>query len=104
MSLQGPILIVAGRPAGVLSQAFTDAGAAPVIEASWAGAITAMAEARPAAIVISEPDCDDPEAAAALSRLVLEAAPYTPAIIRVREDGVPAVSNALPISDDTPVE
>jgi GGDEF domain-containing protein len=104
MSLQGPILIVAGRPAGALSQAFTDAGAVPVIEASWAGAVTAMAEAKPAAIVISEPDCDDPEAAAALSRLILEAVPYTPAIIRVREDGAPAAANALPISDDTPVE
>ena len=104
MSLQGPILIVAGRPASALSQAFTDAGAAPVIEASWAGAVTAMAETKPAAIVISEPDCDDPEAAAALSRLILEAVPYTPAIIRVREDGAPAVTSALPVSDDTPVE
>src|SRR5882757_122111 len=98
MSLQGPILIVAGRPAGALSQAFTDAGAAPVIEASWAGAVTAMAEVKPAAIVISEPDCDDSEAAAALSRLILEAVPHTPAIIRVREDGAPTVANALPIS------
>jgi len=104
MSLQGPILIVAGRPAGALSQAFTDAGAAPVIEASWAGAVTAMAEAKPAAVVISEPDCDDPEAAAVLSLLILEAVPYTPAIIRVRDDGAPVVTSALPISDDTPVE
>ena len=63
-----------------------------------------MAETKPAAIVISEPDCDAPEAAAALSRLILEAVPYTPAIIRVREDGAPAVTSALPISDDTPVE
>jgi len=104
MSLQGPILIVTGRPAGALSQAFTDAGAAPVIEASWAGAATAMAEAKPAAIVISEPDCDDPEAAEALSRLILETEPYAPAIIRVRDDAPLAAANALPISDDATVE
>src|SRR5258708_10444937 len=99
MSLQGPILIVAGQPAATLSQAFSDAGATPVIEASWAGAVTAMAEAKPATIVIAEPDCDDPEAAAVLSQLVLEAEPYTPAIIRIREDGAPALAHALPISD-----
>jgi hypothetical protein len=33
MSLQGPILIVADKPAGGLAQAFVDAGAFPVIEA-----------------------------------------------------------------------
>ena len=104
MSLQGPILIVTGRPAGALSQAFTDAGAAPVIEASWAGAATAMAEAKPAAIVISEPDCDDPDAAESLSRLILEAEPYAPAIVRVRDDAPPVAANALPISDDASVE
>src|SRR5437868_4238966 len=104
MSLQGPILIVTGRPAGALSQAFTDAGAAPVIEASWAGAATAMAEAKPAAIVISEPDCAEPEAAETLSRLILETEPYAPAIIRVRDDAPPAAANALPISDDATVE
>ena len=104
MSLQGPILIVAGRPAGALPQAFSAAGAAPVVEASWAGAITAFAETRPAAVVVSEPDCDDAEAAAALSRLILEAVPYTPAIVRVREDGVSAVESALPVSIDMSAE
>src|ERR1051325_1151256 len=104
MSLQGPILIVAGRPSGALPQAFSAAGAAPVVEASWAGAITAFAETRPAAVVVSEPDCDDAEAAPALSRLILEAVPYTPAIVRVREDGVSAVESAAPISDGASVE
>jgi hypothetical protein len=104
MSLQGPILIVAGRPAGALSQAFADAGAAPVVEASWAGAVTAFAEAKPAAVVIPEPDSDSPLAAEALSLLISDAVPHTPAIIRVREDAAPAITNALPISDDASVE
>jgi len=104
MSLQGPILIVAGRPAGALSQAFADAGAAPVVEASWAGAVTAFAEAKPAAVVVPEPDSDSPLAAEALSLLIADAVPHTPAIIRVRENAAPAVANALPISDDASVE
>jgi len=103
MSLQGPILIVAGRPAGALSKAFADAGAAPVIDASWAGAATAFVESKPAAVVIAEPDCDDAEAAAVLSRLILETAPLTPAIARVRDGGLPAVANAFPISYGAPV-
>jgi hypothetical protein len=31
MSLQGPILIVANKPAGCLAQAFADAGAFPLV-------------------------------------------------------------------------
>jgi GGDEF domain-containing protein len=104
MSLQGPILIVAGRPVDALAKAFSDAGASPVIEASWAGAVTAMAEAKPAAIVIPEPDSDSALAAEALSLLILEAAPYAPAIIRTRNNAMPAVANALAISDDATVE
>ncbi len=56
MSLQGPILIVANKPTSELAQAFTDAGAFPIVEASWAGAPTAAAEIKPSAIVLSEPD------------------------------------------------
>lgn len=104
MSLQGPILIVAGRPADALAKAFSNAGASPVIEASWAGAVTAMAEAKPAAVVIPEPDCDDLQAAAALSQMTLDAVPYTPAIIRARDNAMPAVANALTISEDATVE
>ena len=59
MSLQGPILIVADKPTGELAQAFTDAGAFPIVEASWAGAPTAAAEIKPSAIVLSEPDDAD---------------------------------------------
>src|SRR3954467_2624951 len=104
MSLQGPILIVAGRPAGPLSQVLSDAGAPPVVEASWAGAVTAFAEAKPAVVVIPEPDSDSPLAAEALSLLIAEAVPHPPAIIRARENAAPAVANALPISDDASVE
>jgi hypothetical protein len=104
MSLQGPILIVANKPAGGLAQAFTDAGAFPVIEASWAGAETAAAEIKPSAIVLSEPDAADSDAASAIARHVATAAPFIPMIIRARDNAAPAIPGALSVPDDAPVE
>ena len=76
-------------PPSGLAQAFTDAGAFPIVEASWAGAPTAAAEVKPSAIVLSEPDAADRAAAAALARHVAGAVPFIPMVIRVRDD-VPA--------------
>ncbi len=103
MSLQGPILIVANEPASGLAQAFTDAGAFPVIEASWAGAQTAAAEVKPSAIVLTEPGPADSATAAALTLHVANAAPFTPMVIRVREDMAPSLPGALAVSNDAPV-
>jgi hypothetical protein len=104
MPLQGPILLVANKPAAGLAQAFTDAGAFPIVEASWAGAPTAAAEIKPSAIVLSEPRVADAAAVAALTRQVSAAIPFVPMLIRVRDDVASAVPNALPISDDATVE
>jgi hypothetical protein len=104
MSLQGPILIVATKPAGDLAQAFADAGAFPVIEASWAGAATAVTEVKPAVIVLSEPGAADSGTAAAIAGHVATAAPFIPMIIRVRDNTALAVPEALSVPDDTPVE
>ena len=103
MSLQGPILIVANKPLEGLAQAFTDAGAFPIVEASWAGAQTAAAEVKPSAILLSEPDAADSDAVTALAREVARAVPFTPMVIRVRDDMAPALPDALAIADDAPV-
>jgi hypothetical protein len=102
MSLQGPILIVANKPTGALAQAFTDAGAFPIVEASWAGAPTAAAEIKPSAIVLSEPDDVDWAAAEALARHAAGAKPLVPMFIRVREDMPAALPGAMAIADDAP--
>jgi hypothetical protein len=104
MSLQGPILIVANKPAGGLAQAFTDAGAFPAIEISWAGAEIAAAEIKPAAIVLTEPGTADSDSALAIAARVAAAAPFTPMIIRVRDDAAPAMPEALSVCNDAPVE
>jgi GGDEF domain-containing protein len=104
MSLQGPILIVTGRPGSELSQAFSGAGASPTVEVSWAAAPAAAAEIKPAAVVVCDPDIADFQAANALSRLIAETVPYLPAIVRVRDDAAPALPDALPVAEDAPVE
>jgi GGDEF domain-containing protein len=104
MSLQGPILIVAEKPADGLAQAFTNAGAFPVIEASWAEARSAVAEVKPSALVVGEPDAADTKAAMALVRQIADAAPFVPMVVRVREDAGSALPDALPIAADAPVE
>jgi GGDEF domain-containing protein len=104
MSLQGPILIVADEPAGHLSRAFTDAGAFPVVDASWAGAATAAAEVKPAAIVLNEPTAADHQAMAALANEVNKTTPFIPTIIRLRDDVAPAMPGALAVAADAPVE
>jgi len=104
MSLQGPILIVAGRPGCELSQAFTAAGASKVIEVSWATAPAVADRVGPAAIVVADPEIADFQATGALSGLIAGAVPYLPAVVRVREDGAPALPDALPVPEDASVE
>jgi hypothetical protein len=104
MSLQGPILIVAKEPAHGLTQALTEAGAFPVIEVSWAGAATAVAEVNPSAIVLSDPDRADRASAEALARQLAPIAPFIPMVVRVRENEPSPVPDALPVADDAPLE
>jgi hypothetical protein len=104
MSLQGPILIVGGRPGDGLVQAFAGEGAFPVIEASWAEARRAVDEIKPSAIVAADSADADTKAAQTLSRRVAGAVPFMPLIVRLRADEPPALPDALPIAADAPVE
>jgi hypothetical protein len=102
--LQGPLLIVAEKPAGGLAQAFTDAGAFPVVEARWAEARAAAAEIKPSAVVLCEPDAAHSAAAVALARQIAAAQPFVPTIVRLREGEASGLPQALPIAEDAPVE
>jgi len=104
MALQGPILIVAGNPADGLAQAFTDAGAFPVIVSSWAGSATAAAEVNPSAIVMSEPDGADTETAMALCQQIARAIPFAPLFVRLRDGAPLTLPDALPIAVSEPLD
>ena len=102
MSLLGPILIVADEPTGGMAQALLNAGAFPVVEASWAAARIAAAEVKPSAIVVA--DVADSETTAGLTDYLHKSVPYTPMLLRVREDMPPALAGALPVAAEAPVD
>jgi hypothetical protein len=105
MSLQGPLIVVAERPAPELVQALSLAGAFPIIETTWADAPTAFISAKPAAIIIAEPGAPSSESAARM--LCLQAAtasgPIVPIIARVDAEADAAVPIALPNDASLPV-
>ena len=104
MSLQGPIVVVAEKPAGGLVQAFTAAGAFPVVETCWADAPSAVASIKPSAVVLAEPETPDPAAAYALEAQIAACEPYTPVVARTREDDAVALANALPVAEGAQVD
>jgi GGDEF domain-containing protein len=106
MSLQGPLIVVAERPATDLVRALSAAGAFPIIETNWADAPTAFISVKPAAVIIAEPGVPPSESAARM--LCLQAAtasgPIVPIIARVDADADAAVPIALPNDASLPVE
>ncbi len=98
MSLQGPLIVVAEKPATDLVQALSRAGAFPIVETNWADAPTAFVSVKPAAIIIAEPGPPPGESTARM--LCLQAAtasgPIVPIIARVDGDTDAAVPVALP--------
>lgn len=104
MALQGPIVVIADHPAGELIQAFTNAGAFPVVETRWADAPAALASIKPSAVVLAEPTAADPAAALALAQQIANADLYVPVIARVDDATMPALGCAVPIATDAPVE
>jgi hypothetical protein len=106
MSLQGPLIVVAERPATELVQALSAAGAFPIVESKWADAPAAFLTVKPSAIVIAEPGA--PANVASARMLCLQVAtingPIVPVIARVCGDDEAAVPIALPTDATLPVD
>jgi GGDEF domain-containing protein len=98
MSLQGPMLVVAEKPAADLVEALSAAGAFPIIEANWTDAPTAFVAVKPAAVVIAE--AGQPRSESSARMLCLQIATVNGAIVpvvaRVAGDQGPAIPIALP--------
>ena len=104
MSLQGPIVVVAEKPAEGLVQAFTVAGAFPVVEARWTDAPGAVASIKPSAVVLAEPQAPDAATVQALEAQIAASEAYMPVVARTREDDATPFANALPVAEDADVE
>jgi hypothetical protein len=113
MALQGPFVVVADSPVSDVVEGLRAAGAFPIIEATWTDAPAALTSVQPEAVILAEPCGDRPRAAALVKALAkalghpAKAAadvPFMPVLARTRDDGTPAVPNALTIAANAPVE
>ena len=106
MSLQGPMIVVADKPATDLIDALGAAGAFPIVEANWVDAPTAFLAVKPSAVVIAEPGPPASEAAARMLCLQIATANgiIVPVIARAHGDQDAAVPIALPADAALPVE
>jgi len=106
MSLQGPLIVIAEKPAADLVKALSGAGAFPIIESTWADAPTAFISVKPLAIIVAEPEPPPSDSKARM--LCLQAAtatgPIVPVIARVQGDQDAAVPIALPSDATLPIE
>jgi hypothetical protein len=101
MSLQGPILVVSAQNDADLIAALGEAGAFPVVEASWSDGSQAVIKIQPAAILF--PDLGLPADVLLVEKIARAIAgasgPYMPVIARTPESG-PDFPGALPVASD----
>ena len=101
MPLIGPMVVVADGAAAELIDTLTTAGAFPIVQTGWQGAATAVAEIKPAAVIIADPESPAEESIAALQAgLAAWKGPWLPVIGRVRGDVGPAFPGAVPVGID----
>lgn len=102
MALQGPIIVVAEKPATELVNALAAAGAFPIVEAKPADAMTAFAAVNPAAFILAEPEGVATPAAVELSKLTQLHQPLLPVMAQIARDVRVSVPGLLPISAEAP--
>ncbi len=106
MALQGPFAVIADSQAPDVVDALRAAGGFLIIETTWTDAPQALASVAPEAVILAEP-CADRFRLAALAELLAEqrrksGGLYMPVIARTRDDGAPAVADALAIPANAP--
>src|SRR6478609_4227590 len=106
MSLQGPLIVVAERPATGLVEALATAGAFPIVETKWADAPAAFLTVKPSAVVVAEagPPANDEAARMLCLQVATFNGPIVPVIACVLGDEDAAVPIALPADAALPVQ
>jgi hypothetical protein len=104
--LQGPILIIAEKPANGLVEALSAAGAFPIVESTWVDAPTAFLSIKPSAVIVAGPGAPPSEASARLLGLQIVTAegPLVPAIAMAEGAQEIALPVALSADASLPVE
>jgi GGDEF domain-containing protein len=104
MAVLGPVVVVAENPAPATVEALGNAGAFPIVEASWADARAAIDEIQPCALVLAEPEPPpDPRVAQVLTSRIEAMGPLMPVLARVEPDGIVPIPYALSVSSKEPM-
>jgi hypothetical protein len=104
MALLGPIVVVAENPATDTVEALSNAGAFPIVEASWADARAAIDEIQPSALLLAEPQPPpDPRLAQVLTSRIEAMGLLMPVLARVGSDGTIPIPCALAVSLKDPM-
>ena len=108
MSVLGPMVVVAEEPAGALIDVLSDAGAFPIIEASWRDTTAAVAEIGPAALAIASPAPAGLDVGIIADVLDAGArygvAPFLPIFARTTGDDATFLPGTLPVDATEPAE
>jgi hypothetical protein len=104
MALLGPVVVVAEHPATDTVEALGNAGAFPIVEASWADARSAIDEIQPCALVLAEPEPPpNPRLAQVLSSRIEAMSLLMPVLARLADDGMVPIPYALAVSVKDPM-
>ena len=106
MSLQGPIVVVAERPASDLVAALSAAGAFPIIETNWTDAPASFVSIKPCAVIIAEPGPPPSDASARMLclQIATTTGPVTPVIALTSSDRDAAIPIAIAADQAQPAE
>jgi GGDEF domain-containing protein len=104
MTVLGPIVVVAENPAADVVEALGNAGAFPIVEASWADARAAIDEIQPSALLLADPDPPpNPRLAQVLTGRIEAMGLLMPVLARIRNDGAVPIPYALGVSVKDPM-
>jgi hypothetical protein len=105
MAALGPIVVVAEKPAPDVVEALGKAEAFPIVEATWSDAPTALAEIKPAAMLVADvrPPLDADLVQALIKRLSARSGAYMPVLMRLAPESDIAIPTALPTLLEEPL-
>ena len=103
MALLGPIVVVAENPAAETVEALGNAGAFPIVEATWADARAAIDEIAPSALLLAEPEPPNPRLAQVLTSRIEAMGLLMPVLARLHSDSALPIPYALAISIKEPM-
>jgi GGDEF domain-containing protein len=103
MALLGPIVVVAENPAAETVEALGNAGAFPIVEATWADAPAAIENIAPSALLLAEPEPPNPRLAQVLTSRIEALGLLMPVLARLHGDSALPIPYALAVSIEEPM-